>query len=192
MIKFLPACKVPKGVIELENKHRQTSTITKTWRERNEKLISDNTEAKLLNIYFGHKIEDYAKKAVHQVGMFSNKIYRTREELPWGTNNMSHLYLAIKNCLFVREKKALHCSKRQRQWYRDRPNKGAKISKTYAIEGFEEFLDDEKAELVLQNYYPKHWLTFHMCSYPVAKHFPDKPYISLLYYHIIIYVYYSF
>ena len=34
LIKFLPACKVPKGVIELENKRRQTSTITKTWRER--------------------------------------------------------------------------------------------------------------------------------------------------------------
>ena len=66
---------------------------------------------------------------------------------------MSHFYLAIKNCLYVREKKALHCSKRQRQLYRDRPNKGARISKTYAMEGFEKFLDDEKAELVLQDYY---------------------------------------
>jgi hypothetical protein len=125
LIKFLPACKVLKGVLELANKFRQTSTITKTWRECNEeKLISGNTEAELLNIYFGHKIKDYVQKAVHQVDMFYNKLYRTPEELPSGTNYMTHLYLAIENCLFVREKKALHCSKRQRQWYRDRPNGG--------------------------------------------------------------------
>ena len=80
---------------------------------------------------------------------------------------MSHLYLAIKNCLFVREKKAMHCAKRPRQWYRDRLNEGAKISKTYAMEVFEEFLEDEKAKLVLKDYYPKHnRLTFHIYVFP--------------------------
>ena len=180
MIKFLPACKVPNGVRELANKYRQTASITKTWRERNEKLISGNTEVELLNIHFGYKIKQCAKIAIHQVGMFYNKLHRTREELPSGTNNMIHLYLAIKNCLFVREKKALHCSKRQRQWYRDRPSKGAKMSKTYAMEGFEEFWEDEKANLVLQDFYPKHWLTFHMCSHPITDRFPDKSYVGSL------------
>jgi hypothetical protein len=178
LIKFLPACTVPKGVVELANKFRQTSSITKTWRERNDKLISGNTDAEVLNIYFGYKIEDCAKKAVHQVGMFYNKLYRTPQELPSGTNNMSHLYLAIKNCLFVREKKAQHCAKRQRQWYRDRPNKHARMSKTYAMEGFEQSLEDEQADLVLQDYFPKHWLTFHMCSHPITDRFPDKAYVS--------------
>ena len=72
------------------------------------------------------------------------------------------------------------------------PNENAKISKTYAMEGFERFLDDEKAELVLQDYYyPKHWLTFHMCSHPITDRFPDKPYESLLNFYIIIYDYYN-
>ena len=77
---------------------------------------------------------------------------------------MSPLYLAIKNCLFSVEKKALYLQKRRRQFYREKDDNTPKLTKTYLIDGFEEdFLAKEKfGSLVVEDFFSKHWLCFHM------------------------------
>jgi hypothetical protein len=158
LIHHLPASKLPKGVSEIANKWRTTSSITATWRRRNAGKIKGNSEADVLKMFFGNKIEKVAKVAVHQVKMFYNKMYRTKEELPSGTNNMSHLYYAIKNNLFVREKKAAYFQRRTRQFNRERPDKCSKITKDYLVDGFDDFVEEAKLQLVIADFFPTHWL----------------------------------
>ena len=87
LIKFLPSTNIPKGVTEIANKFRVTSAITSTWRKRHASKINGNTEQEILKMFFGNKVEDVAKKAIREVSMHYNKLYRTQEELPSGSNN---------------------------------------------------------------------------------------------------------
>ena len=95
------------------------STVV-TWKARNQAKISGNSEPEIRVLYFGSKIEETAKKAVSLIGMQYNKLYRSPAELPSGTNSMSPLYRAIKNCLFLSEKKVLYIQKRRRKIYREK------------------------------------------------------------------------
>ena len=181
LMKFLPASEIPEGVENIANEMRVNPTISKTWRTRYKTKIACLTESEICVLYFGSKIEDVAKKAVSQVNLFYNRLYRTPIELPSGSISMSHLYRAIKNCLFSVEKKALYLQRRKRQFYRerDRNDKHLQLSKMYLMEGFEDFIREEKSTFIVQNYFPKHWLSFHMCSSPINDRFPNDFYVSV-------------
>ena len=69
---------------------------------------------------------------------------------------MSPLYLAIKNCLFTVEKKALYLQKRRRQFYREKDESTPKLTKTYLMDGFEQFLTKEKSGCLIEDFFPKH------------------------------------
>ena len=139
-------------------------------------------------MHFGYKIEDTAKKAISGIGMHYNKLYRSPAELPSGTNSTSHLYLAMKNCLFPVERKVVYLQRRKRQFYREvkaaeEEGKGSseekpKLSKVYLLDGYEKWLEREKAGIVMDDYFPKHWLTFHMCSLPINDRFGEGVYVS--------------
>ena len=129
LMQDLPASKVPDGVFEIANEMRGTSTISKTWRARNKTKISGCTEPEIRILYFGCKIEEPAKKAISAIGMQYNRLYRSPSELPSGTNNMSPLYFAIKNCLFAAEKKTLYLQKRRRQFYREKDESTPKLTR---------------------------------------------------------------
>ena len=64
---------------------------------------------------------------------------------------MSPLYLAIKNCLFSVEKKALYLQKRRRQFYREKNESTPKLTKTYLMDGFEDFIVKEKAGSLIED-----------------------------------------
>jgi hypothetical protein len=178
IMQFLQSTTLPKGLIELINEYRNTVTISKSWKDRHKGKLNGCNEHEIRVLHFGYKIEDTAKKAVSEIGMHYNKLYRSPEELPSGTNNTSRLYLAIKNCLFPVEKKFLYLQKRRRQFYRERESKSKeKVSKAYLMEGFEEFIAEEKANLIVEDYFPKHWLTFQMCSFPINERFPGGVYV---------------
>ena len=118
LFDFLPDSKIPEGVFEIANEMRSsTVVISKTWKARNQAKISGNSEPEIRVLYFGSKAEETAKKAVSLIGMQYNKLYRSPAELPSGTNSMSPLYRAIKNCLFLSEKKILYMQKKRRSQF---------------------------------------------------------------------------
>jgi hypothetical protein len=121
LLDFLPDSKIPEGVFEIANEMRSsTVVISKTWKARNQAKISGNSEPEIRVLYFDSKAEETAKKAVSLIGMQYNKLYRSPAELPSGTNSMRPLYRAIKNCLFLSEKKILYMQKKRRsQFYRE-------------------------------------------------------------------------
>ena len=63
---------------------------------------------------------------------------------------MSPLYLAIKNCLFSVEKKALYLQKRRRQFYREKNESTPKLTKTYLMDGF---IAKEKAGSQIEDFF---------------------------------------
>jgi hypothetical protein len=188
IIKYLPAQKIPDGVFEIVNEYRSTVTISATWKKRHKAKICGSTEPEIRVLHFGYKIEDTAKKAISGIGMHYNKLYRSPAELPSGTNSTSHLYLAMKNCLFPVERKVVYLQRRKRQFYREvkaaeEEGKGSseekpKLSKVYLLDGYEKWLEKEKAGIVMDDYFPKHWLTFHMCSLPINDRFGEGVYVS--------------
>ena len=135
-MQYLPASKIPDGVFEIANEMRGTATISKTWKARNKTKIAGCSEPEIRVLYFGCKIEETAKKAISAIGMQYSRLYRSPSELPSGNNNMSPLYLAIKNCLYSVEKKALYLQKRRRQFYREKDESTPKLTKTYLMDGF--------------------------------------------------------
>ena len=143
---FLPDSKIPEGVFEIANEMCSTVVISKTWKARNQAKISGNSELEIRVLYFGSKIEETAKNAVSLIGMQYNKLYRSPAELPSGTNSMSPLYRAIKNCLFMSEKKVLY---------------------------MQEIIATEKSAILMDDFFPKHWLTFHMCFLPINDRFKE-------------------
>ena len=180
LMNFLPDSKIPEGVFEIANELRNTVVISKTWKARNQAKISGNSDPEIRILYFGCKIEETAKKAISVIGMQYNKLYRSPAELPSGTNSMSPLYRAIKNCLFVSEKKVLFMQKRRRQFYREKDPTVPKLTPTYLMERFEEFIEAEKTATIMDDFFPKHWLTFHMCSLPINDRFKPGLYVSFL------------
>ena len=91
ILKFLPASKLPVGVLELAQRIRNSDKITKTWLKRNSKKTIGLSDDDVRTMYFGYRVEATAKLAITQVSMFYNSLYRKPgEELPSGTtNNMS-------------------------------------------------------------------------------------------------------
>ena len=135
-MQYLPASKISDGVFEIANEMRGTATISKTWKARNKTKIAGCSEPEIRVLYFSCKIEETAKKAISAIGMQYSRLYRSPSELPSGNNNMSPLYLAIKNCLYSVEKKALYLQKRRRQFYREKDESTPKLTKTYLMDGF--------------------------------------------------------
>ena len=123
------------------------------------------------------EIEETAKKAVRIIGMQYNKLYRSPAELPSGTNSMSPLYRAIKNCLFSMEK---NMQKRRGQLYREKDPIVPKLTPSCLTVDFEEFIVKEKSVILMDDFFPKYWLTFHMCSLPINDSFKEGLYVSLL------------
>jgi hypothetical protein len=119
-MQYLPESKILFGVFEIANEFRGTANISKTRKTRNKSKIGGSFEPEIRVLYFGCKIEQTAKKSITAIGMQYNRLYTSPSELPSGTNNISPLYLAIKNCLYAVEKKALYFQKRRRQFYREK------------------------------------------------------------------------
>jgi hypothetical protein len=70
--------------------------------------------------------------------------------------------------------------KRRRQFYREKDSTVPKLTPTYLMDGFEEVLAKEKSETIMDDFFPKHWLTFHMCSLPINDRFKKgRLYVSL-------------
>jgi len=188
LMKYLPGSKIPDGVFEIANEFRGTGNISKTWKTRNKTKIDGSSEPEIRVLYFGCKIEDTAKKAISAIGMQYNRLYRSPSELPSGTNNMSPLYLAIKNCLFSVERKALYLQKRRRQFYREKDASTPKLTKVYLMDGFEEYLTKEKSGTLIEDFFPKHWLCFHMCSFPINNRFKKGLYVSMVTVYNLLYI----
>ena len=178
ILKFLPASKVPVGVLEVAERIRDKDKLTKTWCGRNKKKLEGLSDEDKRTMYFGSKVEEVAKTAVSEVTMFYNTLYR--KELPSGTNNMSRLYRAIKKCLFEREKKSAYVVARRRAFARrnKEATKGEQCTKTWLMEGFEKHMEKEFKNLVIDDYFPKHWLAFHFCSFPIEDRFPRDSFVS--------------
>jgi hypothetical protein len=185
LMQYLPASKIPVGVFEIANEFRETANISKTWKTRNKTKIDGSTEPEIRVLYFGYKIEETTKKAISAIGMQYNRLYRAPSELPSGTNNMSPLCLAIKNCLFSVEKKALYLQKRRRQFYREKDASMPKLTKTYLMDGFEEYLTKAKSSTIIEDFFPKHWL----CSLPINDRFKKGLYVSPVVICIIVFNY---
>ncbi len=155
-------------------------TTSKTWKSRNKTKLAGCSEPEICVLYFGCKIEETAKKAVSIIGMQYNKLYRYPAELPSsGTNTMIPLHRAIKNCLFSVEKKVLYMQKRRRLFYREKNPNTPKLTPFYLMDCLEEFKVKEKSGLLMDDFFPKHWLTFHMCSLPINDRFKEGLYVSL-------------
>ena len=182
ILKFLPASKLPVGVLELAQRIRDSDKITKTWLKRNSKKTIGLSDDDVRTMYFGYKVETTAKLAITQVSMFYNSLYRKPgEELPSGTNNMSRLYRAMKKCLFEREKKAAYVESRKRAFGRRKDvQKGDSVSRAWLMDGFEKHMEKEFKSLIIEDYFPKHWLAFHLLSKPVEDRFPKESYVSML------------
>ena len=161
-MQYLPESKILVGVFEIANEFRGTANISKTWKTHNKTKTDASSEPEIRVLYSGCKIEETAKKSISAIWMQYNRLYTSPSELPSGTNNMSPLYLAIKNCLYAVEKKALHFQKRRRQFYREKDDSTPKLTKTYLLDGFEEHLTKEKSGTLIEDFFPKHWLCFHM------------------------------
>ena len=69
--------------------------------------------------------------------------------------------------------------KRRRQFYREKDPTVPKLTPTYLMDGFEEVLAKEKSGTIMDDFFPKHWLTFHMCSLPINDRFKKGLYVSL-------------
>jgi hypothetical protein len=93
---------------------------------------------------------------------------------------MSRLYRAIKKCLFEREKKSAYVVARRRAFARrnKEATKGEQCTKTWLMEGFEKHMEKEFKNLVIDDYFPKHWLAFHFCSFPIEDRFPRDAFVS--------------
>ena len=54
------------------------------------------------------------------------------------------------------------------------------------MEGFNKMLEKELKIIVWDDYFPKHWLSFHMLSFPIDVRFPEDSFVSN--FHLYLYI----